>query len=140
MGDDGQRWAGVAGQVAAGGYDDLSADERSWYCVRTLLDAIEDGGLIGYYAGPGADRLADCVPALTALKAGPIVTLLSFVNKLFPFGVPTDATSRRGIIDSWSRDESLGHLLGSVEEQAAAEVPWVRQRLASFLREAALDG
>lgn len=126
-------WRTLVGKVRSGGYDSLTAEERSWYCVRELLDAVAAGGIRGYFAGDGADRYADCLEGLRVVGGGALPTLLSLVAKYFPFGVPTDRQARRKLMDAWPRDGSVEQILDPVEEQAQLEARFVERRLSEFV-------
>ena len=42
-----------------GGYSRLSDDERVWFNLQSLTQAIYDGGIISYYYNSSADHLDD---------------------------------------------------------------------------------
>lgn len=64
--------------------------------------------------------------------------LLAKVSALFPDGVPSEIDSRNEVIDSWLDDGSVDDLLDPLDEQAAAEIEPLEQRLAVYVAERVL--
>jgi Domain of unknown function (DUF4375) len=97
-----QRWNQLFDKYEEKGYLSFSSDERIWFNVRGLIDAIENGGLISFYYNYAADYLDDTLEDLKKLDAIDVINLLQKVNDLFPNGnPPKDIDERNEVIDSW---------------------------------------
>lgn len=136
MGDSVQaRWEAVCERWATEGYDALSREERLWFNVRSLIDAVEGGGLISYFYNLGADSYGDMLQALDQLGAGSVKAQVERVIRLFPGGVPGDVEGRNRVIDSWDDDDkSVDRLLEEVDDALMPQMEELERRLASFVR------
>src|SRR4051812_22068978 len=113
-------WRDLVGKRYDLGYKNLSAHERVWFNVQSLIQAIDDGGLVSYYYNSGADDLVDCMASLSQLGDASMQSLLRQVNTLFPHGVPTDQDARNVVIGSWlERDSSVDAFLDPIQEAAS---------------------
>jgi hypothetical protein len=87
-------------------YELLTEDERIWFNIQSLIQAVNDGGLVSYYYDHGADHLPDTMADVNMLGADEALALLWQINQLFPGGVPPgDIDERNDIIDTWDEDE-----------------------------------
>ncbi|MBT2729208.1 DUF4375 domain-containing protein [Bacillus sp. ISL-75] len=112
-----QRWYQLCDKHDEKGYESLSSDERIWYNVRGLIDAIENGGLISFYNNHGADDLDDTMEDLQKIDAIDVINMLEEVNQLFPNGKPPkDIDKRNEVIDSWE-DGQYEDLLESLDDR-----------------------
>jgi hypothetical protein len=112
-----QRWNQLFEKYDEKGYLSFSSDERIWFNVRGLIDAIENGGLISFYYNHGADDLDDTLEDLQKIDAIDVVNMLEKVNELFPNGnPPKDIDERNKVIDSWE-DGQYEDLLESLDER-----------------------
>jgi hypothetical protein len=111
-----QSWFQLCDKHDEKGYESLSADERIWFNVRGLIDAIENGGLISFYYNHGTDDLDDTMEDLQKIDAIEVINMLEEVNELFPNGKPSkDIDERNEVIDSW--DGKYEELLESLDER-----------------------
>lgn len=136
MGDSVQTgWEAVCERWAAGGYGALSGEERLWFNVRSLIDAVEGGGLMSYFYNSGADSYGDMLRALDRLEAGSVKAQVERVVQLFPGGVPGDVEGRNRVIDSWEDDdESVDRLLEEVDDALMPQMEELERRLDVFVR------
>lgn len=112
-----QRWNQLYAKCYKKGYGSLSSDERIWFNVRGVIDAINNGGIISYYYNHGADDLDDTLEDLQKIDAIDVVNMLQKVNELFPNGnPPKNIDERNEVIGSWE-DEQYDDLLESLDER-----------------------
>jgi hypothetical protein len=97
------------------GYLSFSSDERIWFNVRGLIEAIENGGLISFYYNYGADYLDDTLEDLKKIDAIEVVHLLQKVNELFPNGNPPKALDELNEV-IYSRDEQYNDLFEELDK------------------------
>lgn len=102
-------WEKLVDKWSNTGYECLTPDERIWFNVRSLIDAVSNGGLISFYYNPGADYLDETIEDLHKLGEQQVVNLIKKINKLFPNSKPPrDIDKRNEIIDSWDdKNEEL---------------------------------
>jgi len=74
------------------GYASLSDHERVWLNLGSLIDSVENGGLISYFYNSDADRLADCQSALRLVDAGSVLV-----------ANPTESSLMRAVLGRSSR-------------------------------------
>jgi hypothetical protein len=111
-----KRWNQLFEKYDEKGYLSFSSDERIWFNVRGLIDAIENGGLISFYYNFGADHLDETLEDLKKIDANEVINMLGKVNELFPNGTPPkDIDNRNEVIDSW--DGLYEELLESLDER-----------------------
>lgn len=86
-------------------YDSLSADERIWFTIQSLISAVDNGGIISHYYNYGADHNAETMADLNTLGFPHVADLLKEVNNLFPDGQPSlDIDERNEIISDWPEE------------------------------------
>ena len=129
-----QKWVELVEREHHKGYNKLSSDEKIWFNVQILIQAIYDGGLISYYYNSGADYLAECEQALKIIGAEKLILLMTEVNKLFPNGVPQTLDERNSIISAWPDDGSIDRFLDPIEEAALREADLIEEKLISFIQ------
>jgi hypothetical protein len=111
-----KRWNQLFEKYDEKGYLSFSSDERIWFNVRGLIDAIENGGLISFYYNFGADHLDETLEDLKKIDANEVINMLGKVNELFPNGTPPkDIDNLNEVIDSW--DGLYEELLESLDER-----------------------
>jgi hypothetical protein len=97
-------------------YELLTEDERAWFNIQSLMQAVNDGGLVSYYFDHGADHLMETMADLKKLGADEVLGLLQQMNRLFPDELPpADIDERNNIIDTWDEDE-VTDLLDKLDE------------------------
>jgi hypothetical protein len=87
---------------ASADYNSLTQDERVWLNGQSLLDQVDNGGLISHYYNSGADYNQETIEDLQWLGFSKLVGLLIRINRLFPSGQPSkDILERNEVIDAW---------------------------------------
>ena len=107
-------WIRLVGKAITS-YEQLLPEERIWYNVQALIDAVNKGGLINYYGNPDADRLLETMADLKTIGAVYILEILNKMNALFPHGIPSsDLDERNKVILSWN-DDTVCDLLDNLD-------------------------
>jgi len=133
-----QQWHALCDKWRDQGYDALTADEKVWFTVRTLIDTTENGGIVGYYCNYGAFHMEDCMAALDRLGAYDVRKQVQQVNALFPEGV-ADFYRRNAMISSRPDDaQRVDAFLNDVDNQLISMFPDLEERLERFLQNAGL--
>jgi hypothetical protein len=133
-----RRWTELCDRWSQVGYASLSRPEKTWLNIRSLIDSIENGGIISYFYNSGADTLGDCLADLTALGAGEVVESVNQVCGLFPNGVPSGMEDRNAAIDSWAespRQDEIDELLTQVGDALFPLVADLERRLAGHIEQ-----
>lgn len=132
------RWRDVCARWAGGaGYGSLSSTERIWLNTRSLIDSIENGGLISYFYNSGADTLIDCLDALKRLGANDVSKQVLRLCARFPGGVPKTVDARNEVINSWSDDDcEIDETLDEIDECLMPMMSDLEARLTNLLRDA----
>lgn len=115
------------------GYESLSPDERLWIILRSLIDNVENGGLISYFYNSGADTLPECRNALRRLNALDVLEHVDRVAGLFGADVPTTVEERNRVLDSWRDDDARDALLEEVDEELMPLMRDLDRKLDAFL-------
>ncbi len=129
-----QMWRELCDRFATNGFESLSPDERVWFVTRSLIDSIENGGLISYFYNSGADYYRECLEALLLLGATDVAWHFRSLAELFGQSVPITIDERNTKIDSWPDsgredvlceevDEALMPLMPALEAMLAAHLP-----------------
>jgi hypothetical protein len=126
-------WHALCARWDQSGYAALSEDERVWFNLRSLIDSVENGGLISYFYNSGADTFEDCRMALRRLNALKILTHVDNVAGLFGADVPRTVDERNAVIDSWPHDDARGMLLDEVDAELMPLVRDLDEQLEFFL-------
>ena len=101
---------------AVDNYSSLSADERIWFTIQSLLGAVDNGGIISHYYNYGADHNTETIEDLSTLGFPHVADLLEEVNNLFPGGKPSpDIDERNEIISNWP--EEYDDLLKRIDQK-----------------------
>jgi hypothetical protein len=133
------QWQALCEKWDARGYEALSSEEKVWVNVRSLIDSIENGGLISYYYNSGADHLDDCLVALDRLHAEEVRQQVERVNALFGERVPKTVDERNAVIDSWDElGDGIDELLEEVDDLLMPMMPNLEVKLDGFLRSVGL--
>jgi hypothetical protein len=129
-------WENLIDKYDYEGYDKLTSDERIWFNVRSLIDEVDNGGLISFYSNHGADYLEETIEDLKKLEAQEIINLIDQINSLFPNSMPSrDIDERNNIISSWDDDDNdLNDLLESLDEKFYALEEELELRLEPIVR------
>ena len=87
-------------------FSSLTRDERVWFTVESLINAVDNGGLISHYYNSGADFNKETIEDLDFLGSLIISDLLRKINNLFPNAeVSTDLNARNDVISNWPDGE-----------------------------------
>ncbi len=133
-----EQWHQLFGKVIeSNGIDTLTPDEKVWYTIQCLINAIQNGGLISFYYNSGADLLDDTIQALRALDSQKMIGWMMRVNELFPGGVPKDILGRNQIIESWpdGGEGSAHKFLEPIEDEVQQEAKLLESKLVFFIIE-----
>lgn len=107
-------WTRLVGKAITS-YEQLLPEERIWYNIQVLIDAVNNGGVISYYSNPGADHLLETMADLKIIGATYILEILHKMNALFPNGIPpSDIEERNNVILSWN-DDTVCDLLDNLD-------------------------
>lgn len=90
-------------------YNSLSDDEKIWFNLRGLIDAVCDGGLISYYYNFGAVYIYETIQNLEFFEMHSILDIIKYYNQII-FGeieVPKDLDERNEYIRNLTEDESV---------------------------------
>ncbi|REJ85751.1 MAG: DUF4375 domain-containing protein [Acidobacteria bacterium] len=131
-------WVALVDRSYQVGYDVLSPDERTWLNAQSLLQALENGGLISFFYNSGADHLEDTKKALERLGLVEMQQLLDGVCDLFPDGVPGDIDARNDVISSWPDDGSVDEVLTALDDRALAQSDAFADRIVTFVGDSGL--
>lgn len=126
-------WHVVCDRLTSGGYDTLSADEKVWINVRSLIDSINNGGLISYFYNSGADHLDDCMSALDLLEAVEIKDRVKVVADLFLSDHSATLVERNEVIDSWRQNGVIDKLLDQVDDELQPLIGPLEHRLEEYV-------
>lgn len=133
-------WKKLVERYSSKGYEILTIDERIWFNVRCLIDAVDNGGLISFYYNYGADYLLQTMEDLEMLRATDVIKLLDKINILFPGGMPSrNHDERNEVINSWEDGqfddllEELDDKFYSLEEQLEADLEPIITKVISLL-------
>jgi Domain of unknown function (DUF4375) len=132
-----QAWADVCNRLSEIGYDSLAPIERDWVNLRSLIDSIENGGLISYFYNSGANHLADCLEALRRIDAPRALHEVQRVCALFPGGVPANIDDRNDLINSWAdspKNEEIDTLLKDVDDRLMPMMEGLETQLSGLLK------
>lgn len=112
-------WENIVDKCENEGYDKLTADERIWYNIRSLIDAVDNGGVISFYYNYGADYLQETIEDLKKIEVQEVIALIEQVNRLFPNSIPPRYIDERNrIINSWyDEDKDLDDLFESINNK-----------------------
>jgi hypothetical protein len=118
-------------------YSSLSSDERLWFNIRALIDAVNNGGLISHYYNSGADHNKDTIDDLMRLQFADVAKMLMEINKLFPNGSPsTMIEERNAVISGWSDEEPEREtLFDELDEKFYRRTQQLERDLDEFVRQ-----
>lgn len=115
-------------------YSLLNPDERIWFNVQCLMDAVDNGGLISHYYNSGADHNKETIADLTTLGLLDIADMLLQINKRFPGNAPSvDIDERNDVIDSWEEDDDVNDWLDQLDHQFFNREQELEQKLVNHL-------
>lgn len=84
----------------------LTKEERVWFTVQSLINDVDNGGLISHYYNSGADFNKETIEDLDFLGFSVISDLLRKINHLFPNAeISSDLNVRNDIISNWPDGE-----------------------------------
>ena len=138
MTDLNSRWKQVCDRFDAEGYESLTHDERVWVNTRSLIDSVENGGLISYFYNSSADTYPDCRIALAKLGAGAVMSQLDLAARLFGNTVPVTVEARNQVIESWPDDGTEDAMLTEIDDTLMPLMGELEASLAAFLDAAGL--
>lgn len=130
-------WENLVTKCENEGYDKLTSDERVWYNIRSLIDAVDNGGVISFYYNYGANYLNETLEDLKKIEAQEVIGLVEQVNGLFPNSMPPrDIDDRNSIINSWDDEgKDLDALFESVDNRFYELEEELELKLESIVRQ-----
>lgn len=81
-----QKWKELCDKLEEEGYNSLTPDERLWYNTRSVIDAINSGGIGSYYINKWFKNMNDTFEDLKKLEADKVIEMLIQINELLPEG------------------------------------------------------
>ncbi len=127
------KWADLVVKAYSEGYDALTDDEKAWYNIQCLIQAVNGGGFISYYSNADANAIDDCVRALDVIGAANTKRLVERVNGLFKHGVPKNMDERNMEMEHWPTSNDA--ILNDVEIAYFAQEEDVEELLVNFIVE-----
>ncbi len=128
-------WCALCDKCYSSGYSMLTASEQTWLNVRSLIDSVQNGGLISYFYNGYADTFSDMMSALQHLDAEEVRIQVLRVAELFPNGVSASHIARNDVIESWpDNDSELERLLQDVDDKLEPLLDGLENKLTRFLR------
>jgi hypothetical protein len=112
-----ERWEELWKRIRSGGHESLNEWEKDWINLRSLIDSINNGGMISYFYNPSGDQLAECLVALDRLNAYDLKSQVLKICELFPTGVPDSISERNDVIRSW--DDDVDDMLAEIDDSTA---------------------
>lgn len=130
-------WENLVTKCENEGYDKLTSDERVWYNIRSLIDAVDNGGVISFYYNYGANYLNETLEDLKKIEAQEVIGLVEQVNGLFPNSMPPrDIDDRNSIINSWDDEgKDLDGLFESIDNRFYELEEELELKLESIVRQ-----
>ncbi len=130
-------WENLVTKCENEGYGKLTSDERVWYNIRSLIDAVDNGGVISFYYNYGANYLNETLEDLKKIEAQEVIGLVEQVNGLFPNSMPPrDIDDRNSIINSWDDEgKDLDALFESVDNRFYELEEELELKLESIVRQ-----
>jgi hypothetical protein len=81
-----QRWKELYNKFDEEEYKKFTPDERLWFNIRSVIDAINSGGIGSYYINKWFVDMNDTIEDLEKIEAHNVITMLKQVNELLPNG------------------------------------------------------
>lgn len=96
-------WMELVEKVMMGEYETMNEDERIWFNIRSLIDSVDDGGIMSYFYNSNADYIEETLEDLKKIGADEVVDMIMSICELFPGAKPSkDTDERNKVIDSWA--------------------------------------
>ncbi len=92
-------------EAAEDDYFGLSDEERAFYNIKNILDAVNGSGLLSYYENDCSNYAVDSVDDLYSAGMDEVASIIENANAIFPGGCPPEESEdRMEIIDSWEHE------------------------------------
>ncbi len=127
------KWTYLVEKAYSKDYGALTDHERIWFNTQCLIQAVNSGGFIDYYASSVADTVDDCLHALDVIGATNSKRLVERVNSLFEHGVPKDMDERNMEMDRWPTSNEV--VLNDVEIAYFTQEENIEELLVNFIVE-----
>lgn len=116
-------------------YRSLSIPERVWFSVQSIIQAVDNGGILSFYYNSYGDHLFETMEDLRLIGATDIFKILERVNALFPSGRPShDSEKRNEIIETWS-DDLIEELFHKLDDEFYKREDALERRLVNYIIE-----
>jgi len=124
-----REWYAVCDRLNSLGYIALSDDEKLWVNVRSLIDSINNGGLISYFYNSYADHFDDCMSALDHLDAADVRVKVQIISDLFPRGHLSSIIERNEIINAFPKDSKRDRVLEKIDDELYGLIDGLENKL-----------
>jgi hypothetical protein len=115
-------------------FSSLTATERLWYTVESLIIGVCNGGIIFPYINSGAEHIHETIADLITLGFPDVADLLRQVNALFPNGEPSlDIDERNDAVGTW--DEVHEEFLDKCDAQFFARCDALKAALLLYVQQ-----
>lgn len=100
----------VYDQYSKEGFDQLSEQERTFFCVDTLIRAITNGGITQFLYESGDKQFTSTLSALSVIGAHKASKLLGDLYKHIGNALPEDSESRSDFVDNLEISDELSNV------------------------------
>jgi hypothetical protein len=133
-------WDRLRDRIERDGYESLTAREGAWVSVRSLIDTIQNGGLISYFYSSAADHIEECRAALRMLRQEAVLDCLDRAAELFPPDSLASVETRNEAISEWGDDdEEIDETLDEIDEELRELYEGLEEALDRYVMEDAGD-
>ena len=104
-----KKWCTI-NDKAVNNYSLLSDNERVCFSLRLLIDAVSNGGIVGFYCNHSGEKMSEVLYDLEVAGCFDVVKRLAELNGFFPNSiVPKDINERNKCMEMWNKkqDEAL---------------------------------
>lgn len=114
-----KRWKELYEKLEEDGYKKLTPDERLWFNSRSVIDAINSGGIGSYYVNRWFENMDDTLEDLEKIKGHNVIHMLKQVNELLPNGALLKGADElcEIIADLGEESDDFAELLEEINEK-----------------------
>ena len=132
-------WRQLCDKWINDGYESLSEPEEVWLNTRSLIDSVNNGGLVSFFYNSNAELYDETVYALGEIGGFEVQELLESYGKQFGEEVPYDIDERNEIINSWKDDGPAAQVREKIEKEILAMMDPLDEQLTSYLKQHNFD-
>jgi hypothetical protein len=100
----------VFDRFSENGFDQLSDQERTFFCIDTLMRTLTNGGITQFLYETGTKQFTSTVEALKTVRANRAASLLESLAQHIGESLPEDADVRSEFVDQLEISEELSTL------------------------------